>query len=166
MSDNVLILSGNAILGKLNEAVFSWRGSRYENGKIYFTEAYKLRSSLSSDEGLNNCEFRVIDRKFQGSSFAEGKTFKTLKDMTDYRCEIREYADGRRFLYFHECIPTFDSFDREWGSDIYTSIYVDNNGVNLINCGCGYKIGGIEVYLGMTRVTPAIYENLKYLYDQ
>ena len=81
----------------------------------------------------------------------------------DNECEIREYPDGKRFLYVYERVPIFDSDDAEWGDRKYTSVYADVNGINLIHSYCGYKVGRVEIYLGLKESIPALDEYLKYL---
>lgn len=167
MNSNVIILKGKASLRVLDEAVFIWPVQYPEDGRISFTEAYRIESSLSRNDGLNKCMYSVMGRKFQDLSFTDGETIQKFDvNHEDNECELREYDDGRKFLYFYERVPIFDSYDCEWGDRKYTSIYADINGVNLIHSYCGYKVGSVEVYLGLKESIPALNEYLKYLYVQ
>ena len=166
MTISVSVLKGKASVRVLDEAVFRWPVPYPEDGRIYFTEAYMIESSLYSNDGLNKCVYSVMGRKFQDLSFADGKTiheFKVKHKDEDNECEIREYPDGKRFLYVYERVPIFDSDDAEWGDRKYTSVYADVNGINLIHSYCGYKVGRVEIYLGLKESIPALDEYLKYL---
>ena len=161
MNSNVNILSGNASLRVLDNSL-SWTDE-----KIFFTEAYRIESSLYDDRGLHDCIYSVMGRKFKDLSFADGRTLKKFKTNNDSKRELREYPDGRKFLYIYERIPIFDSFDAEWGDRQYTSVYADINGLNMIHTYCGYKLGSVEIYLGLTKLISSVRKKyLQYLYVQ
>ena len=166
MNSNVIILNGKASLRALDESVFMWTVPYPEDGRIFFTEAYRIESSLSDDNGLDGCVYSVMGRKFQDLSFADGKKFQLIETHNDTKCALCEYDDSKKFLYFYERVPIFDSYDAEWGDRKYTSVYADVSGINLIHSYCGYKVGSIEVYLGLKESIPALDEYLKYLYVQ
>ena len=166
MNSNVIILNGKASLRMLDESVFMWTVPYPQDGRIYFTEAYRIESSLSDDNGLDKCVYSVMGRKFQDLSFADGKKIQLIETHNDTKCALCEYDDGTKFLYVYERVPIFDSYDAEWGDRKYTSVYADINGVNLIHSYCGYKVGSIEIYLGLTKSVPVLDEYLKYLYVQ
>lgn len=71
----------------------------------------------------------------------------------DEKYELREYGDGRKFIFSSGSIPTFDSGDREWNSGAAMAIYCDEAGVNMIRSSYGYKISRIEIYLGLQRAS-------------
>ena len=164
MNSNVIIHSGRASLEMLDEAVFMWPVPYPEDGRIYFTEAYRIESSSFSNYGLNKCIYSVMGRRFQDLSFADGETIQKFDVHHEgNECEIRKYTDGTKFLYIFERVPIFDSYDAEWGDRKYTSVYADINGVNMIHTYCGYNVGSIEIYLGLKESISALDEYLKYL---
>ena len=52
---------------------------------------------------------------------------------------------GRKVLYVHTSVPTFDSGDREWDSAINEYLMFDGRDVDLVKCRRGYRIASITI---------------------
>lgn len=149
MEDDVRILKGNARLKLLENTIFPC--SRLDGGKenLEFKEAFSICGD--SDMGIRDCAYAVHGREFTDLSCMEG--FNAIKIDDEY--ELREYADGKNFIFHGTQIPTFDSGDREWCSRAEMAVYCDEAGVNMIYCSYGYKIPRIDIYLGLKKAVTA-----------
>lgn len=146
----ILILSGNAVVNALSKPVYLWAGKFDEDRELIFSKAYEIEPNHYG-EGISNVTFRVHSRKFKDLSFLNGKT---LQEYPDHN-EIRRHADGTKFYFSYESIPTFDSGDREWDSMSHLAVYADDEGINMIHCRHGYAIPKIKVYIGLKKSIPA-----------
>lgn len=160
MPDNqdIVILSGEATVTSLSKPSYQWAGRINEDRELIFKHAYKIERR-SWDRGIENCFYRVHNREFKDLSCMSGDTLQKFPD--DY--EIREHADGTKFMFSYGSIPTFDSADREWDSMCHTAVYCDDYGINMIRCRHGYKIPHIEIYLGLIKSIPGFSAWLKLL---
>ena len=72
---------------------------------------------------------------------------KTELEQLSEDVSINEDSYGRKVLYVHTSVPTFDSGDREWDSSINEYLMFDGSNVNLIKCRRGYRISSITIYV-------------------
>ena len=163
---DIQILRGNPFVESAYSKDFWWPAPYTEEREISFAEAYQI--TREDDYGIRECEYTVQGRTFKDLSFAEGETILKpdigrITSGEEERLEIRKHSDGTIFLYLYERVPTFDSSDREWGSERFSAVYRKDNSINLIHTYCGYKIGSIEIYLGLVKSVPALDELLKYI---
>lgn len=147
---DILIMSGNAMVNALSEPVYQWAGRLDEDRELVFSKAYEI-APTHYGEGISDVVFRVHSREFKDLSFLYGET---LQEYPNHN-EIRRHADGTKFYFSYESIPTFDSGDREWDSMSHIAVYADDEGINMIHCRHGYAIPRIKVYIGLKKSIPA-----------
>lgn len=137
----VEILSGEADLKEMLDSDFKlYSSDGCEDFTLNFRDAYEIRG-----EELSDCVYSVLGRVFKDLDFAQGEVITRINN----QYSIRQYSDGKKFLFFSEDIPTFDEFDREYDGTRHIAIYRDGekNKFNLITCRFGYKITSIKIYL-------------------
>lgn len=138
----VEILSGEADLKlqKISSYFYLHSSDGDEDFTLSFREAYEILG-----ESLSGCSYSVLGRVFKDLDFAHGEVITRINN----QYSIRQYSDGKKFLFFSEDIPTFDEFDREYDGTRHIAIYRDGekNKFNLITCRFGYKITSIKIYL-------------------
>ena len=159
----VKILSGENVALKISEEnIYVWREADFrikmtlEFGKIYEID------HVNWDDGIKNCVYDVNGRTFKDLSCLKGKVIKKFP-MTRDDCgyQLRQYPDGKKFLFYWEDIPTFDDGDREWDSMKYRAVFCDDNGINVIHCHEGYKLPRIYICVGMKKASE---EFLRWLF--
>ena len=155
----VEILSGeNVRLKVVEDTKFNWDSIKFE-----FAEAYKIEH-IDWHKGIQDCVWKLNDRVFTDLSCLEGKLIKKFSSgRSDSEYKLKKYSDGTRFLFYSEEIPTFDSGDREWDSMKYCAVYCDKHGINLIHCHEGYKLGRINICVGLKKVGAEFFRWLAYI---
>lgn len=164
-SESVVILSGeNVVLDPVDELTFVWREPNFEpNMTFEFSKVYEIRRTDWS-EGVRNCVWQLHGRTFQDMSCLKGKVIKKFyTGREDYSYQLRQYEDGKKFLFYSEEIPTFDSGDREWDSMKYRALFCDDYGVNLIHCHEGYKLPRISICVGLKKASAEVMRWLIYI---
>ena len=160
----VVLIKGNDLtLEKLDDNTYLWPESKYsEQDNLEFESAYEIdRNSWS--EGIYDCVYKVNGRQFKDLDCTKGNAIKTFDEEHGNFFEIREYADGEKFLFHYHDIPTFDSGDREWDSICHVVVFRDNKGINLIHCQHGYKVPRILIYLNLKKSNAKFDKWLKQL---
>lgn len=156
---DIRILTGNAILEPLEDTALLWRRMNGRNEKLEFKKAFSIEYK-DFDVGIRDCTYVVHGREFTDLSCMMGTDVMKIDD--EY--ELREYDDGRRFIFYGGAIPTFDSGDREWNSSMTMAVYYDEAGVNMIYCSFGYKIPQIKIYLGLQRACSDFKRLMEFLH--
>lgn len=162
---SVTILSGkNVVLDPIEETVFNWMEPNFMTRMtLEFSKAYELRR-INWSEGIYDCVWQLNGRTFHDMSCLNGKTIKRFyTDRNDYSYQLRQYSDGKKFLFYSEEIPTFDEGDREWDSMAYRALFCDDYGVNLIHCHEGYKLPRINICVGLQKASAEILRWLIYI---
>jgi len=160
-TNDIVILSGNVGVKNLLMTTYRWSGRIDGDRELEFKKAYEIYAK-DWDEGIVNCIYSIHGRKFQNLSCMEGNTLQEIQDDDDHY-EVREHADGTKFVFSWGSIPTFDFGDREWDSMYKAAIYADAEGIHMISCSHGYRIPRIKVYIGLVRSFPALAELLSCL---
>ena len=158
MTEDVVIIQGNVIVKEISKPIFEWSGKADDDRELVFNRAYEIAPPYLG-EGISNMVFRVHNREFKDLSFLNGETLQEYP----HHNEIRKHADGTKFMFSYNNIPTFDSGDREWDSAVHITVYADESGINLIHCRHGYKVPRIKVYIGLQKSIPAFTEWLEKL---
>ncbi len=104
---DVVILSGNAIVKSLPTTTYQWSGPIDNDRELRFKRAYEI-CGKDWTEGIENCVYSIHGRKFQNLSCMEGETLQKIQDDNDFHYEVREHADGTKFVFSCGSIPTFD----------------------------------------------------------
>ena len=162
---SVIILSGNnVVLDPVEEKTYVWREPNFETKMtLEFSQVYELRHTDWS-EGIRNCVWQLNGRTFQDMSCLNGEVIKKFHTKrNDYSYQLRQYSDGKKFLFYCEEIPTFDSGDREWDSMDYRALFYDDCGINLVHCHEGYKLPRINICVGLKKASPEIMRWLIYI---
>lgn len=141
---DIRILNGNVRLEQIQDTEFLWRCVNGRKEKLKFKNAFSIKHKDFAT-GVRDCTYVVHGRKFTDLSCMMGTDIMKIDD--EYI--LREYEDGRKFIFYSREIPTFDSGDREWNSETAMAVYCDEAGLNMIYSSCGYKISYIEIYLGL-----------------
>ena len=151
MRENDLVIwSGDVVTKALSNTVYSW--SWHKDGRLVFDRAYEIQCAPEHrDTGIRDLVFSVHGRRFSDLSFLSG----TKEENMDKGVMICRHEDGTRFLSTCEDVPTFDSADREWDSECCRAVYADDSGIVLIHCSYGYKVGSIQIYMGLVKSNPA-----------
>ena len=144
---NVQVIMGNERATLLDNSSFRFAGLVSEDRELCFREAYEIER-VDWGKGIQGCVYRVGSREFEDLSCMKGETIRKL-EIPDY--ELRLHADGTRFLFQYEDIPTFDSSDREWDSTFNMCVYRDGETVVVIRCSHGYKIPRIRIFIGLEK---------------
>lgn len=147
---DIRVLSGYGLVKTLSRPVCLWPGKRDEDRELVFKRAYEIKPKYPKEE-ISDLTFRVHSREFRDLSFLDGETLQKYPDEN----EIRRHADGTKFCFSYESIPTFDFGDRKWDSARHIVVYADDDGIHMIRCHHGYAIPGIEVYIGLQKSVPA-----------
>ena len=160
---DVEIISGNNVfLQSSKNKDYKWPLSSSKNVNLLFGSAYTIKGGW---DGIS-CIYTVRGREFEDLSFASGTTLREIYNYDDsLGHKLREYEDGKKFLFTYEDIPTFDFGDREWDSIKNIVIYFDDEheSFTLIHCSHGYKIPQIEIYLDLDlkSADPEFFDLLK-----
>lgn len=161
----VKILSGENVELKISEDnIFEWHEPCYElKMTLEFEECFEIRH-VDWHRGIQDCVYQVNEKTFTDLSFLKGEVkinFHSSRD--DYSYQLRKNADGEKFLRYWEKIPTFDDGDRDWDSEELRALYVDEQGINLIHCHCGYELPHIKICVGLKKASPEILRWLNYI---
>ena len=96
----------------------------------------------SKGEALDGCKYRL-----NNTFYTDEESFRKLElEKLTENVSINKDLYGRKALYVHTSVPTFDSGDREWDSAINEYLMFDGRDVNLVKCRRGYRIASITVY--------------------
>lgn len=96
----------------------------------------------STSKPLNGYKYRLNKMLYTDEeSFHKIELEKLAEDVS-----INKDSYGRKVLYVHTSVPTFDSGDREWDSAINEYLMFDGRNVNLVKCHRGYRIASITIY--------------------
>ena len=155
--NDVVLVKKNATLSRLKNNIFKWpsphrysSADKHKKISLEFARAYVIRYRSDYRNGLKNCVYQIHGREFTDLNFAKGEILKTFEDSTRKDLfEVRQYPDGKKFIYHFYDIPTFDAEDRDWDGDGDVVVFRDNDGVNLISCRSGYYIPEIEIFVGL-----------------
>lgn len=163
--ESVVILSGkNVALNILENNIFQWTEPNFTvKTTLEFSKVYEIEHTDWS-EGIRDCVWQLNGRKFHDLSCLKGKTIKKFSSgRSDFSYQLRQYPDGKKFLFYSEEIPTFDEGDREWDSMKYRALFCDEHGVNLVHCHEGYRLARINICVGLKKVGAEMLQWLVYI---
>lgn len=164
IDEPVKILNGkNVVLDIVEDNIYTWTEPTFGKGvTLEFSKAYVI-GRKDWGEGIQDCVWQLNGRTFCDMSCLKGKLIKKFPSKrSDYSYQLRHYSDEKKFLFYSEEIPTFDSDDREWDSMKYRALYCDDYGVNLIHCHEGYKLPRINICVGLKKASAEFFRWLIY----
>lgn len=161
---SVTILSGeNVKLNVSENKSYAWSDPVNKTIPLEFSEVYEI-THIDWSRGIQDCVWQLHGRIFTDLSCLKGKTIKEFPvKRKDYYYSLKHYSDGKKFLFYSEEVPTFDSGDREWDSMKYRAVYCDEHGVNLIHCHEGYKLGRFNICVGLKKAGADFFIWLAYI---
>lgn len=111
------------------------------------TQKYSLAFRSSRKKYSRGSDLQGYTYSFNGRTYRDVESLwaETLEDLSK-SVSIGKDAYGERVLKISHGIPTFDSSDREWDSEILENLMFDGKDVNLVIMRGGYKIAELTFY--------------------